>query len=758
MGVAPPQRTGSLRMSGGLPTGDFACNQINHGPLTPIRQFPPSALITDDGITYDAFTLDRWNHTDRQDPFYQLTPGRAGAPWEKVVSLGTNMKQIASGPDGAPLAAFTGSSGVRLGIVNTGEPVLTDFGEMYANFLYTDKDGGTMELPIVRGSAMLTHIFTKANPMMWPYCLVAVNGQSVRYECPEERFADRGSGYVRASCSYVTMELILEIHFTKAITNIADVQWAATEESRWSTGRVMHTYNSTVCNMGSTGHIVTVNGPKCPRDNAARRQRDRLLRDPETRLWERLLGHHTSAGRLYGAWRPSEPVVGYKATVLVLRKCRCQRDVQSGQTGYNHRESQSSGRWIGRADSQRITISTTVTYDDVSFAVNVIGQEVTEALPFNWRRQPEGMECLCRRRGSTAELTRTPRGSLWLYFSEEMRLVFPAACGSPGTFSSLSGGQSFTGVMQLVYAGTGPKGDFSSARYLDQYAGVFAYSPRARFCTEGDKVYISFDWNKQGGDFYGQNLKQQMLTVVLPHQELLLPKENLVDTPFGFKGHVGDVTIMEEDLPRASMEPDPKAIQRIKDDPDKLKDLKDAMDKDAAYQTLVADCSNNNEPQSYWAGKSIGMVARLASISRAQGTNHYLELDRSLGTCLDMWLGVTGGLTETNSFRYDTVWGGMFIRSAEPGQPVYSWTNFGFVSYADHHFHLGYWLYAIAYYATYQKDWAKQESTMETSVPLGDKCQLNINRFTNTCRNITEGNSEGGYGGRNSFQGGTESK
>ncbi|XP_022088519.1 uncharacterized protein LOC110978112 [Acanthaster planci] len=52
-------------------------------------------------------------------------------------------------------------------------------------------------------------------------------------------------------------------------------------------------------------------------------------------------------------------------------------------------ETCSSSNCALSADSQRITISTTVTYDDVSFAVNVIGQEVTEALPFNWRRQPE---------------------------------------------------------------------------------------------------------------------------------------------------------------------------------------------------------------------------------------------------------------------------------------------------------------------------------------------------------------------------------
>ena len=78
-------------------------------------------------------------------------------------------------------------SGIRVGIADSGEPTLTDFGEMYADFMYMDTHSGTMELPIVRGAAMLTHIFTDANPVVYPYCLVAVNGEDADYECPEER-------------------------------------------------------------------------------------------------------------------------------------------------------------------------------------------------------------------------------------------------------------------------------------------------------------------------------------------------------------------------------------------------------------------------------------------------------------------------------------------------------------------------------------------------------------------------------------------
>ena len=50
----------------------------------------------------------------------------------------------------------------------------------------------------------------------------------------------------------------------------------------------------------------------------------------------------------------------------------------------------------------------------------------------------------------------------------------------------------------------------------------------------------------------------------------MLEASKLVDTPFGFKGHVGDRWVMKEPLPRASMEPIPEAVERIKDNPFRL--------------------------------------------------------------------------------------------------------------------------------------------------------------------------------------------
>ena len=77
----------------------------------------------------------------------------------------------------------------------------------------------------------------------------------------------------------------------------------------------------------------------------------------------------------------------------------------------------------------------------------------------------------------------------------------------------------FSGTMQLVYAGSGVKGDFTHANAMNQYAGVYSYKPKVRFGADQEEGmgYISFDWNKRGGDFYGENPDQKLLFVALFH-------------------------------------------------------------------------------------------------------------------------------------------------------------------------------------------------------------------------------------------------
>ena len=77
----------------------------------------------------------------------------------------------------------------------------------------------------------------------------------------------------------------------------------------------------------------------------------------------------------------------------------------------------------------------------------------------------------------------------------------------------------------------------------------------------------------------------------------------------------------------------------------------DAIEKDANHQTLTDECMKI-DAQSYWSGKYIAMVARLASLSRAFETDHYTELDEALRFCLDRWLRIVDGeLSIANTFK-----------------------------------------------------------------------------------------------------------
>ena len=46
-------------------------------------------------------------------------------------------------------------------------------------------------------------------------------------------------------------------------------------------------------------------------------------------------------------------------------------------------------------------------------------------------------------------------------------------------------------------------------------------------------------------------------------------------------------------------------------------------------------------------------------------------------------------------------------RGVPEGEDFDPGANFGFSTYNDHHFHLGYWVYAMAYYAQHHPEWAQ---------------------------------------------------
>jgi len=49
----------------------------------------------------------------------------------------------------------------------------------------------------------------------------------------------------------------------------------------------------------------------------------------------------------------------------------------------------------------------------------------------------------------------------------------------------------------------------------------------------------------------------------------------------------------------------------------------------------------------------------------------------------------------------------MFLRAIDGDLPFYA--DYGYPYYNDHHFHLGYFLYAMAYYVRHNPNWGRRK-------------------------------------------------
>jgi endo-1,3(4)-beta-glucanase len=61
-------------------------------------------------------------------------------------------------------------------------------------------------------------------------------------------------------------------------------------------------------------------------------------------------------------------------------------------------------------------------------------------------------------------------------------------------------------------------------------------------------------------------------------------------------------------------------------------------------------------------------------------------------------------------FQYEMEWGGLFLR-ATTGNLDFD-VDYGFPYYNDHHFHLGYFIYAAAYFVKHHPQWAQSKASI----------------------------------------------
>ncbi|CAH9102164.1 unnamed protein product [Cuscuta epithymum] len=117
---------------------------------------------------------------------------------------------------------------------------------------------------------------------------------------------------------------------------------------------------------------------------------------------------------------------------------------------------------------------------------------------------------------------------------------------------------------------------------------------------------------------------------------------------------------------------------------------------------LALNAANIQTSSSYFYGKLIARAARLALIAEEVCHCDVIPAIRDfLKDTIQPWLDGTFG---ANGFFYDSKWGGLVTKQGLTD----SGADFGFGIFNDHHFHIGYFIYAIAVLSKLDYTWGRK--------------------------------------------------
>lgn len=249
-----------------------------------------------------------------------------------------------------------------------------------------------------------------------------------------------------------------------------------------------------------------------------------------------------------------------------------------------------------------------------------------------------------------------------------------------------SGG--FSGIIRIAIL---PDSDPQYEATLDQFSSCYPVSGEAVFTKP---FSLEYKWEKKGwGD---------LLMLAHPLHLQLLSGDDCDVTileDFKFKSIDGDLVGVVGDS--WVLKPDPVSVtwhstRGIKED--SYAEIISALRKDveALNSTPITTTS------SYFYGKLIARAARLALIAEEVA---YLDvipaIRKYLKDTIEPWL---DGSFSGNGFLYDRKWGGIVTKQGATD----SGADFGFGIYNDHHYHLGYFLYAISVLAKIDPAWGRK--------------------------------------------------
>lgn len=255
---------------------------------------------------------------------------------------------------------------------------------------------------------------------------------------------------------------------------------------------------------------------------------------------------------------------------------------------------------------------------------------------------------------------------------------------------------------------------------LDAHANVYPVSTSVSTEVKQVTGYVTMQWTAKrldGGDA-STSQDAPLLLLANPHHVATFSSTQQSDARFQIVaralGHrtlksfmtpvVGNTWVLEEPLPDVGFIGPKAALDGV---------VKNKAALDAIAVALKNDSKYTPEAQDpYYFGKEIARQARLvliADVIFADTTTRDKMLDD-----IEDW--VTPWLIGQNEdqFTYDKDWGGLCSLNGLKG--VFWMSDFGNGWYNDHHFHYGYFLYALAVVAKFRPDFAATHKAAIVSI------------------------------------------
>ncbi|GLJ15532.1 hypothetical protein SUGI_0255090 [Cryptomeria japonica] len=226
-------------------------------------------------------------------------------------------------------------------------------------------------------------------------------------------------------------------------------------------------------------------------------------------------------------------------------------------------------------------------------------------------------------------------------------------------------------------------------RVLDRFSTCYPISAHVDLTTP---FRISYKWKTRG---WGDLL---MLSHSVHRQIMTVPGHDKVISEFSYRSMDGDLVAIVGDSWVLEETPIPINWYSIKgfQSHNEMQTVVSALKKD------VADLNPIKTTSSYFYGKAIARAARLALIAEETHCHSLIPHIRDfLQQSITPWL---DGTFEGNGFLYDDKWGGLISRNGAQD----SGADFGLGVYNDHHYHFGYFCYAIAVLGKLDHNWARR--------------------------------------------------